>query len=301
MAPARSTPRAPVAALLGALLVAACAGPSGPRRVPQSELPPDYRALLVAYDAGGEAWSAARAEALADPDKARFVVDNLSAHMVRAFETAAVGSHEARSFPFQRAQAELVLMAEYSLPLLVGMVATDDGVLAHLGVETCRRIGAPAIGPTLELFTHERYQVRRRAVELAGRLPRAGDDEVELIAALARVAREDSEWLVRAQAVRALGERAAHQTRIGALREALEAATADADSDVAAEAARALGRLGDRASVPTLIRVLERALADAELDLWNAAQAALLTLARGGPKRDVDGWRRWWREVRPQR
>lgn len=282
------------------LLAAACRASAvgGPERVDLEALPADYAALLEAYDEGGEVWLAARAEALDDPGKARFLVDNISAHMVRSFETASVGSHRAKSFPFERAQSELVLMSEHSLPLLIGMVATDDGVLAHLGGETCARIGEPAIDPCLELFSHPRDQVRRRAVELVGRLPRAGEQELELVARLAAVARDDEAWVVRAQAARALGERAQYQERIGALREALEATTRDEDSTVVAEAAKALGVVGDRSSVPTLLKLLERSLEAAEAETWTATQQALVALAGGGPQRDLDDWRRWWRDVR---
>ncbi|WP_419192256.1 HEAT repeat domain-containing protein [Engelhardtia mirabilis] len=280
-------------------LAAGCSTPEGPKRVSFDQLPPEYRAALAAYDEGGETWSATREQALANPDLARFLVDNLSVKMVRSFETAKMGSPEARNFPFQRAQSELVLMAQYSLPLMTGMVATDDEILAHLGAETCARIGVSALEPAIELLGHERSQVRRRAADLLGRLPSAGEGELELIAALARTASDDPDWVVRAQAVRALTARAGHQLRIGALREALERATRDRDPAVAGEGARGLGHLGDLEAIPTLLSTLERAYEDGEMTLWNDTQDALVALA-GGPKRDLAGWRQWSKDQRRQ-
>ena len=83
------------AALVLALTAAAggCGGPGrgegtasgqGPRE--QVELSTEERALMAAYDEGGEAWSEARAVALADPLLERFLVDQLVLRMVRAYD-----------------------------------------------------------------------------------------------------------------------------------------------------------------------------------------------------------------------
>jgi hypothetical protein len=273
------------------LVGAGCSAPAtGPARVPRSELPAEYRELLEAYDQGGAAWEQARTAALGDPHRTRFLVDNLTATMVRHFEQARVGSHRTTEFPFERAQRELVRLGEPAAELMVGLVAGEDDVLAHLGASTLVRMGDLGLGPSLTLLEHRRPEVRRRAAELLGELPAAGRAEVDAVASLAHVALGDPEWLVRAQAVRALGRRLPYQPRNGAILQALLTASEDGDRAVAREAAAALGQAGDVRAASALVRALERSLAEGDLELGRTAQSSLALLAGDERRRDLAAW-----------
>ena len=46
---------------------------------------------------------------------------------------------------FERAQAELVRLGEASAPVLAGLLALSDGVVAALSARTLERIGRPAL------------------------------------------------------------------------------------------------------------------------------------------------------------
>ncbi|MEO0652804.1 MAG: HEAT repeat domain-containing protein [Planctomycetota bacterium] len=275
--------------------LSACAS-TGPDRVALDQLPDAHRELLDAYREERDDWPSLRAAAAEDPALAAFLVDNFAASMVQSFQASRIGSLQAPDSPFRRAQNELVALGAHSTPLLVEMVASDDAILAHLGAETLVRIGDDAAASSLLLLDHPRPEVRRRGAELLGALPGPNGDELTLLAALARVAREDESWAVRAQAVRSMGARANFLPRTGALIQALSQATQDPDSTVAGEAARALGALGEVRAAPALIALVERAVAEADVKLHRAAQESLVELAGGGPQRDARAWRAWLEE-----
>lgn len=257
------------------------------------DLPEDHRALLDAYRLAAPDWSARRDAALEDPALASFLVDNLAASMVQSFDSARLGGIETPDSPFKRAQNELVAIGDASTPFLIEMVAADDDILAHLGADTLIRIGEPAIPPALTLLEHERPVVRRRAAELLGAMPGPSVEEVAILAALARVGAEDPDWLVRAQAARAIGARCTYLPRTGALLQALTRLSSDSDPVVAAEAAKALGEVGELDGARILVRLLERALAEGEPRLYRAAQESLVEISGGQPENDPAGWREW--------
>ncbi|MHC4261469.1 MAG: HEAT repeat domain-containing protein [Planctomycetota bacterium] len=257
------------------------------------DLPEDHRALLDAYRLAAPDWSTRRDAALEDPALASFLVDNLAASMVQSFDSARLGGIETPDSPFNRAQKELVAIGDASTPLLIEMVAADDDILAHLGADTLVRIGESAISSTLTLLENERPVVRRRAAELLGAMPGPSAEEVTILAVLARVGAEDPDWLVRAQAARAIGARCAYLPRTGALLQALTRISGDRDSVVASEAARALGQVGELDGARVLVRLLEHALAEGEPRLYRAAQESLVEISGGQPESDPAGWREW--------
>jgi HEAT repeat protein len=286
--------------LLALLLATGCAS-NGPRRVPLEELPADYRRALQAYREQDPRWPELREAARTDAALAVFLADNLAASMIEAFAASRVGSHTDPVSPFRRAQNELVAMAPASTPVLVAMVRAEDPVLAHLGAETLRMIGPSSLGSALALLDDEEPRVRRRGAELLGAADGPSGSELEILARLASLSAEDEDWLVRAQAVRGIGERVEYLPSAGAVLQALSRAAGDPESLVAAEAARALGRVGELDAGPPLIRLLDRAVIDADLKLWRASQDALVQLAGGGPDRDARQWRAWLQEARAAR
>lgn len=264
-----------------------------------SELPQRHRELLAAYGRGGEDWEAARAEALADPELERFLVDNLVIEMVRSW-SAMAGEVAPRSRQaFERAQGELVHLGPSAVDVLAGLLGVRDGVVGLLAARTLERIGRPSVAPVaLTLADAPERETRRRAAELLETLPHGGDDEPAAQAALARALASDPEWIVRAQSARALGARGSRDRDTEPARRALERALGDEDVSVAASAAEGLALLHDPLAVPALIGALERAVAEGDLRMVRALERALAGATGSAERRDLAGWRDWWYEHR---
>jgi len=276
------------AILLLALAAAGCTagggGKSGAsaRMVKPAELPERQREVLEAWKVGGEAWANQRAAIESDPELARFLVDNLVVQMVRSFDRSALGSAVRPESPFSRAQAELIRLPGSSVPVLVELLLVGDDIVAFLAADTLKHIGAAAVDPVAAKLGAAQPELRRRVVELLEALPESPTDE------------RDDAWIVRAQAVRSLGARAARRTQKGFAAAVLARALADPDPEVQKTALEALAVLGDSTAVPALIRRLERAANEGDLPALHAAQAALRRLT--GEQRDLDPedwWKRW--------
>ncbi len=269
--------------------------------VPLASLEQNYRSVLEAYGEGGEAWEAARAEALDDPKLTRFLVDNLAREMVRAFESGGQVLLAAEDNPYIRAREELIELGAPTVNLAAGMLAEGDDVLAYHGADLIEGIGEPAVPALVDLLRDSRDSVRRRAAGVAGGLD-AGSPALER--ALTDLLTRDSEWIVRAQAARAIGTRLAEQRAAATEREhlsaCLEVATRDEDILVAAEAALALGPLQDLRAAPALIEVLDRAEGEGHPLAARRAQTALQTLFADPTPRGSGGWQAYWKG-HPQR
>jgi hypothetical protein len=289
--------------LLLALLAGASAGcasgggrrPDGSASLVRAEqLPERQREVLAAWRGGEETWEGTRERVLADPELARFLVDNLVVEMVRAFDRSAIATASRPSGPFDRAQAELVRFSSHSTPVLVGLLEVKDGIVAYLAADTLGRIGAPAIEPTAAKLASRDVEVRRRAAELLGRLPHAGPGEPAVLDRLGEATRKDPSWIVRAQAARALGARGSRHEHKGFAAAALARALGDADAEVVKSAQEGLRTLGEANAIPALIQSLERAAREGDLGRLRAAQTALRGLT--GETRDHDAeewWERW--------
>jgi hypothetical protein len=282
-----------LAALLGACASAgkdASGGKSG--LVKPEELPPREREVLEAWRAGGARWNAERERVVADPELARFLVNNLVVQMVRSFDRSAVGSAFRPTTPFTQAQDELVRIADRSTPVLVEMLLLRDDIVAFLAADTLRRIGVPAVDPVAAKLGSGPPEIRRRLAELIGTLPESPTAEAAILETLGRGAEHDEAWIVRAQSARALGLRAARRPEKGYAAAVLSRALSDPDSEVRKTALRALTDLGDASAVPPLIRALERAAAAGDLPGLRGAQSALRELL--GVSRDLDP-EEWWK------
>ncbi|MAE29605.1 MAG: hypothetical protein CMJ87_11610 [Planctomycetes bacterium] len=328
--PPMTSLQAGVATLICLCLAAACASSGGAGQgargqktadsgagvVSLTDLPETHRDLWNAYLAAGNssqdraAWERARSEALEDPRLCAFLVDNLLRQLVRAWDRSQLAATGHLPGPFERARRELARLGPLAVPTLVELMAMADGSVALLAADVLAEIGAPALGPTAALLEREAAAARRRGAELLGRLPRGeaaprrgtgaaeasaeSCSEVALVAALGRRLLQDTEWVVRAQAARALGLRGGNGGQTGAARSVLGRGLRDEETNVRRESARALAALRDPRSIPILIDALERSVIDGQVGELPSLRAALKSLSGGRDYTSMAQWRQWW-------
>lgn len=265
------------------------------RVVGVKELPPENSELLRAYARGGADWETARAAALAKPELARFLVDNLTLEMMRAYRAFGGVDHDRAQRAFLRAKAELVALPEQSTPVLVALLEVADPVAADVASAALEEIGRPAIAPTLSLVDHSDVDVRQRAALLLGKLPHGGSQlEPRVREALVKRLAKEPDWLARGSLARTIGWRGSLDTVATPWREALERALRDPDPAVLSAAAEGLVVLADERAVPALIDALERSSRSGDLARFRAAQGALVRLSGQSEKPSVAAWREWW-------
>jgi len=270
--------------------------PAQGRVVSAAELPAREREVWERYHAGGSDWEAERARVLADPELACFLVDNLLRELIRSYDASRLAHAGELPGPFERAAAELVLLAPSSTAVLAEALALHDGIVAFLAADLLARIGAPALEPVTAKLAHRQPEVRRRAAELLGRLPHAGENEARIEESLGARAEKDEAWIVRAQAAQALGSRGAHHAHKGYAAGVLSRCLADPDTAVAQSAANALRTLGEPRAIPILIDALERSASRGDVAALRATQATLHELSGQTLDRTAEEWRSWWRE-----
>jgi HEAT repeat protein len=212
---------------------------------------------------------------------------------VHTYERIGPAQAGTKQTPFDRVQSELVLLQPYSTPALAQMLALKDGIVAFLGADTLKRIGAPALEHILPVLEDASPEVRRRAAHLLGELPNGGEREPALLESLGRHVAHDEAWIVRAEAAEALGARSARNAERGYAVAVLARALSDPDPAVAQSAARALESAGDARAIPILIRALEQAVRQGEPKSARGVQDALKKLT--GETRDLEPeeWRAW--------
>lgn len=261
-----------------------------------ADLPEAQREVLAAWRQGGAEWDAERARVAADPELSRFLVENLIVLMVRAFDGSAIATAADPDRPFDRAQAELVRWGARSTEVLVELLGVRDGIVAYLAADTLKRIGAAAVEPTSRKLSSEDPELRRRAAELLGELPRSAEIEARVLEQLGQRVERDEAWIVRAQAARALGSRGSRHEPKQPAAAALTRALRDPDPEVVKSACAGLAELGEPSAAPALIQSLEEAARDGNLPGVQAAQAALRRLLREDSDHDPgDWWERWRR------
>jgi len=282
------------------LLAGACSGarpkPAQGRVVNTAELPARERELWESYHAGGAGWEIERERVLADPELARFLVDNLLRELIQSYDRSRIARAGEQPGPFERAGTELVRLAPSSTAVLAEALALHDGVVAFLAADLLVRIGTPALEPVQAKLAHAQPEVRRRAAELLGRLPHAGEAEARIEESLGSRAEKDEAWIVRAQAAQALGARGAQHTHKGYAAGVLARCLCDPDPSVAESAANALRALAEPRAIPILIDALERSAARGNVAALRSTQAALRELSGQKLDRTPEEWRRWWRE-----
>jgi hypothetical protein len=277
------------------------------RLVTVERLPERERELLAAYGRGGSAWEARRSQLASEPELARFLVDNLVLELLRSYRRLGSGD-EAAAAAFDRARWELVALGESSVPVLLELMALEDGTAASLAMELLARIGAPAARGLAASPRSPRAEPRRRFAELAGKLGDVGPVGRSLAEALQDMALSDPDWTVRAESAAALGTRGLCElgregqqglaSDAGPWRKTLERCLADADPAVVEQAAGALVLLGDARAVPSLIASLSRGERQGNLREVRAAQGALVGLTGARGPDCADEWEQWWSKER---
>ncbi|HEU4712151.1 MAG TPA: PQQ-binding-like beta-propeller repeat protein [Pyrinomonadaceae bacterium] len=170
------------------------------------------------------------------------------------------------------AEAALVHDGVRSLPLLRRFLNTDDDALHEETFEIIRQIGPPAIPLLLELLRHQQVSFRRFAADAFIDL---APDSVSVQPALRRALR-DEDSMVAADAARALGalrDKASPSVR------ALVHALSHEEPHVRIYAAEALASIGPKAVAAT--KDLARALSDPTPGVRWAAGEALGTIGPG--------------------
>jgi hypothetical protein len=265
---------------------------------PVEELPERYRELWQAWLDGEEGWSARRAEALADPALASFLVDNLVRELIRSYRANEfTRTDSAKIGNFERTRAELIVLGERSAPVLAELMSIAASDIADVAAGVLDEIGRPSVvAVAAQLERKDLEQARMRAALLLARLPHAVGDEplvrTQLVAHLA----SDPHWLVRAKCALALGKRGYADIETKPAREALTAALEDPDDAVRMAAVKGLAALHDPESIPAVIAYYERTIDAGEIDGMRASNECLKLLSGATEVYDARGWRDWWRD-----
>ncbi len=281
-------------------LAVACSSPSvkpdpkgEARVVPVAELPASQRAAWEAWQKGGAVWEIERERVKRDPELARFVVDNLVREMVKTYDRSGFARPGGVPGRFERAQEDLVELGAHSAPVLAQLLDVPDGIIAFLASDRLVVLGASAIPVVTPLLAAERPETRRRAAELLGKLPNAGQGEIDVQKLLAERVERDKEWPVRAESARSLGARGRAHDHKGFAMGVLVRALRDEDSGVATNAAKALETLDEPAAIPKMIDPLEAAAQAGKPGVVQAIEQTLGVLAGDGKRRSIEEWRRF--------
>lgn len=261
------------------------------------EVPESYREAWSAWLQSGEVWAAARDEALSDPDRRQALIDNWIIVMGKFYSGRAMAQRGQMPGPFLRAQRELVALGVESAPSLIEFVRVGDEVAGTLAADTIELMKEPRVCVmVLPLLEDKREASRRRGANLLARLPHAKGDEAVVREALGKLATDDPEWTVRAQATRALGERGRNANVLEPTRVLLVRCLLDPDPAVHEAACRGLGQLGDIWAIPPLYSHLDALLRrDVRPAGPRAAQDALQKLSGVYESWSPIEWERWWR------
>jgi HEAT repeat protein len=184
----------------------------------------------------------------------------------------------------------------------VELTAKGDGVVAYLSADLLIAIGPGARAPVAARCSDPSASVRRRMVELWGKLP-AGETPIPTAEweRLGALARHDPDWLVRGEAQSSLASIGAQQQNKGFVAGILRQGLADPDLAVAQKAAEGFGVLGEPRAIPWLIdglTPLERKGAAAAV---KAGRKSLEVLSGEQRDRTLPEWQEWWDRIGSRR
>ncbi len=282
------------------------AKPQGTPQVRMHELPEEYRTLWRSWLRQDPRYEDLREEALADPRRAIFLVENLVATMLGELTAGRIDSQDPeRPTLYARAQKELVEIGPHSAPALAEVLPLGLGMGPVAAGELLVKIGAPSVPPLLEQLARTDHPVaRRRAAKALGDMAQSGippgADAQAVRAALGAGLKGDPDWIVRSQCALALGpwgKRSVHEMNHSA--SFLIAGLRDGDEGVRTDVVHGLARLGDPRTFPALIDHLARSEAAGDVSMTMLTQAALVAMTRKRDVRTPHGWRAWWRDARP--
>jgi HEAT repeat protein len=214
---------------------------------------------------------------------------------MRSYDAFAARTDDRARTAYLRAESELARIGAPAAEPLVGLLEVGDGIVADTAARALVRLGRDSIASARPALEHADPRVRRRAAALFAELPHAGAAEKDVRDALGRLAVADEQWIVRAEAARALGSRGARDAETGPWRALLERALVDADPAVRRSAAQGLAVLADPRAVPALANAMANAVREGEPKLLAAIESALVVLAGDAHSRTPQQWLDWWR------
>lgn len=228
------------------VLAAGCATGKPPERLPvtaaEKEIMAEYWGLYLKRDAE---WPAARRKWLAMSEAAQnTLVENMIRNMSNTF-------NRNRFEEANRAAAEIILLDRRSLEYLVFIVGDQRNSLGlrDMAVGCLVHIGSPSVPGLIQSLESPRYQARRLSARALGRI---GDKRA--VAPLARLLRDDDNFVVRTEAASAL-----RPFKGDEVSRALSAAVRTEEEPTVVEAAAAsLGVQGRPQAVVPLLERLER-------------------------------------------
>jgi hypothetical protein len=287
------------ACVLGAAALFGCASPE-PVTIGLDDLDDVRREAVAAYREGGERWDATVERTRTDPALAIFLVDNAAAALVRHFVSGQMSRRGAVESPYERARRSLSELGAPAAELLQQMVVGGDEVVAGAGVDALAVMDGHVLGAIVRILGDERIEVRRRGAALAAlAVPLEEAAERRLVDVLAPIVSGDPSWVVRAEAVRAAGARAARSADMRTLHTGLLAAgLEDADATVVGIAADGLGSCRAVNAVPALIGALGRV--EDEVVAHDRVQRALKRLVRETEPHSPAQWWQLWLERRAE-
>ncbi len=250
--------------------------------------------------AGRETWWATWKKIAAKPDRAELFAKGLVAWLFRDFSRMGVSpdlfgtflEKNPRGLVWKRVLDGLGRMGEPAVRVVMLFIRRGrDPIARGIGAQIAGRMG-PSIVPALVKELKEgpppAAAASADALGYHKESPAAGK-------ALLEAAARARDYRVRGAALRALGRFGGPSAR-ALLVETLQTAK---DPFLAVEAAKGLGLLGEKKTVPVLISALERAVLGGDRRLARVVEKSLqeITGRRFGPRAEL--WRVWWaREVR---
>ncbi len=268
----------------------------GGELVPLAELDAELRQAWQAWIQGGESWDAERDKVHADARMRSFFVDNLIVVMARFYRGSQLSARNQIAGPFERARLELVRLKETSTPRLIELLELEDAIMTTIASETLLAMkDSSVVLPVSRKLRSDSARARRRCANLLAQLPHARGSEDEVLERLRLAATVDDDWMVRAQAARAIGLRGMAARTTGDSRRVLEKVLSDPDPAVSGAACRGLITLDDLAAVPALIQHLERLERNgSSFSTLRTAQEALSELTRWPGRHSTAEWQAWW-------
>ncbi len=276
-------------------------GPPVRKAAPLSRAERDlFQETEMNLKAGRETWWASWKKIAARPDRAELFAKGLVAWLFRDFSRKGVSpdlfgtflEKDPRGLVWKRVLAGLGRMGDPAVRVVMLFIRRGrDPIARGMGAQIAGRMG-PAIVPALVKELKEGPPLAAAAsADALGyhkESPQAGK-------ALLEAATGARDYRVRGAALRALGRFGGPDSR-ALLVETLQTAK---DPFLVLEAAKGLGLLGEKKTVPALISALEKAVLRGDRRLARVVEKSLqeITGRRFGPRAEL--WRVWWaREVR---
>ncbi len=245
--------------------------------------------------AGRETWWASWKKIAARPDRALLFAKGLVAWLFRDFSRMGVSPElfgpvmekDPRGLIWKRVLKGLGRMGDPAVQVVMLFLRRGrDPIARNMGAQIAGRMGPSVVPALVEELKKGKPQAAAASAEALGYHKESRAAGRALLEAASRA----GDYRVRGAALRALGRYGGTGAR-GLLVETLQTAK---DPFLAMEAAKGLGLLGEKKTVPVLISALEKAVLQGDRRLAEALEKSLgkITGRRFGPRADL--WRVWW-------